>query len=105
MMRYTYHIDIKSQEVVSILDIIFIVKSFSLQHTSPNITVKEVYFLIYPTTSLKIIHLIYFNNTSIKPAVLDGSNKIILADWLNKKSLECTSNNDIPIKIPDYSYV
>ena len=38
-------------------------------------------------------------------AVLDGGNEVILASWLNKKSLECTSNNDKPIKIPDYLYV
>ena len=34
-----------------------------------------------------------------------GGNEIILANWLNGKSLECTSNNDIPINILDYSYV
>ena len=46
-----------------------------------------------------------FNNTSIKPVALDGGTENILANWLDKKSLKHTSYNDIPIKIPDYSYV
>ena len=32
----------------------------------------------------------YINNIAIKPVVLDGRNEIILAYWLNKKSIECT---------------
>ena len=44
----------------------------------------------------------YFHNTSTKPAVLDGGDEIILANWLDKKSLECESSNDIPIKISDF---
>ena len=31
--------------------------------------------------------------------------RLFLAYWLIKKSLKCTINNDIPIKLPDYSYV
>ena len=37
--------------------------------------------------------------------MLDGDDEIILGNWLNKKSLESTSNNDTCFKIPDYSYV
>ena len=44
----------------------------------------------------------YFNNTSIKPVVLDASDEIILAKWLSKKYLDYTRNNDISIKIPNY---
>ena len=44
------------------------------------------------------------NNTSIKPAVSDGGSEVNPGNWLNKTSLQCTSNNDIPIKIPDYTY-
>ena len=46
----------------------------------------------------------YFNYTSIKPAVVDGGDEIILVDWVNKKSFECASNNDTPMKKPDYLY-
>ena len=37
--------------------------------------------------------------------MIDDDNEIILAYCLNKKSLECASNNDIPIKIPDHLYI
>ena len=47
----------------------------------------------------------YFNITSIKPAMLDEGDEIILANWLNKKSLEYASNKNIPVQMPNYSYV
>ena len=37
--------------------------------------------------------------------VLDGGNKIILANWPNDKHIICTINNDIPIEIPSHPYV
>ena len=42
----------------------------------------------------------YFNKTDITPMVLDGSNKIILANWPN--DVICNVNNDIPFKIPSF---
>ena len=47
----------------------------------------------------------YFNKTDTKPVVLDGSNKIILANWPNNKHIECNINNDIRVKIPSFPYV
>ena len=47
----------------------------------------------------------YFNKTDIKPAVLDGGNEIILANWPNNKHIECNINNDIPVNIPSFPYV
>ena len=47
----------------------------------------------------------YFNKTDIKPAVLDGSNDTILANWPNNKHIECNINNNIPVKIPNFTYV
>ena len=47
----------------------------------------------------------YFNKTDIKPAVLDGGNKIILANWPNNKHIECNVNSDIPVKRPSLPYV
>ena len=41
--------------------------------------------------------LFYYNKTDITPAVLDGSNKIILANWPADKHIICSINNDIPI--------
>ena len=47
----------------------------------------------------------YFNKTDIKPAVHDGGNEIILANWSNNKHIECNVNNNIPVKIPSFPYV
>ena len=47
----------------------------------------------------------YFNRTDITPAVLDGGNEIILANWPNAKDIICNINNDIPIRIPSHPYV
>ena len=45
----------------------------------------------------------YLNDTTIKPAACLGGKEIIVANWLNKKSIECTSNSDIPVTLPDYT--
>ena len=47
----------------------------------------------------------YFNNTEVKPAVLDGGHEIILANWPNNKHVICSDNNDIPVKTPSHPYV
>ena len=47
----------------------------------------------------------YFNNTEVKPAVLDGGHEIILANWPNNKHMICNDNSNIPIKIQSHQYV
>ena len=47
----------------------------------------------------------YSNNTEVKPAVLDGGHKIILANWPNNKHVICNDNNNIPVKVPSHPYV
>ena len=37
--------------------------------------------------------------------MFDSGDDIILANWLNGISLKCTINNDVPIKLPDFSLV
>ena len=49
--------------------------------------------------------LFYYNKTDITPAVLDGENEIILANWPTNKHISCSINNDIPIEIPSHLYV
>ena len=39
------------------------------------------------------------------PAVLDGGNKIILANWPADKHIICSINNYIPIEIPSHPHV
>ena len=47
----------------------------------------------------------YFNKTDVSPTVLDGGDKIVLANWANDKHIICNVNNDIPIRIPSHPYV
>ena len=47
----------------------------------------------------------YFNNTDMKPSVLDGGYEIILANWPNTIYVICNDNHNFPIKIPSHSYV
>ena len=47
----------------------------------------------------------YYNKTDITPAVLDGGDEIILANWPNDKHIICNINNDIAVKIPSHPYV
>ena len=49
--------------------------------------------------------LFYYNKTDITPAVLDGGNEIILANWQADKHIIWSINNHIPIEIPSHPYV
>ena len=49
--------------------------------------------------------MFYYNKTDITPAVLDGGNEIILANWPTDKHINCSINKDIPIEIPSHPYV
>ena len=42
--------------------------------------------------------LFYYNKTDFTPAVFNGGNEIILANWPADKHRICSINNDIPIK-------
>ena len=46
----------------------------------------------------------YFNNTDVKPAVLDGGYQIILTNWSSYKRIICAHNNNIPIDMPSHPY-
>ena len=47
----------------------------------------------------------YYNKTHITPTILDGGNKILLANWPDDIHIICTINNDILIKIQSHPYV
>ena len=47
----------------------------------------------------------YYNKTDITLKVLNGGNKIILANWPDDNHIISTINNDIPIKILSHPYV
>ena len=47
----------------------------------------------------------FYNKTDVKPAILDGGNEIILANWPKSKYVICKDNHEYPIKIPRHPYI
>ena len=47
----------------------------------------------------------YYNKTDVKPSILDGGYEIVLANWPSFKRIVCSTHNNIPIEIPNHSYV
>ena len=79
---------------------------FVIKHKSKYSCVSAIYFNL-GTESIKenFNFAYYFDETDIKPAVLDGGSEIILMNWPNNKHIECNVDNDIPVKIPRIPYV
>ena len=79
---------------------------FVVKHKSKYICESVIYFILGSEIMMGNCNFgYYFNKTDIKPVVLDGRNKIILANWPNNKHIECNINNDIPVKIPSFPYI
>ena len=69
-----------------------------VKHKSTYSSESKTYFNLCSEISKESCNFAYyFNGPSIKSAVLDGRNKIILANWPNNKHIECNINNDIPV--------
>ena len=48
--------------------------------------------------------IFYCNKTDVKPAILDGGQQIILANWPSYKKITCVHNNNILTNIPSHPY-
>ena len=78
---------------------------FVVRHKSIHSCESTIYFDLDTDIIKKNCDFIfYYSKSDITPAVLDGGNKIILANWPNNKHIICTINNDL-IKIPSHPYV
>ena len=79
---------------------------FTVKHKTSYICESAIYFNLNTNIIKEICDFkFYYNKTDIIPTVLHGGNEIILANWPNNKHIICTSNNDIPVKIPSHPYV
>ena len=47
----------------------------------------------------------YYNETDVKPSILDGGYEIVLANQPSYKRIVCSTHNNIPIEIPSHPYV
>ena len=79
---------------------------FVVKHKSSYSCESAIYFNLTTDIIRKNCNFnFYYNKTDITPAVLDGGDEIILANWPNDKHIICNINNDIPVKIPSHPYV
>ena len=79
---------------------------FVIKHISKYSCESAIYYNLGSEIIKENCNFAYcFNKTNIKPAGLDGGNKIILANWPYNKHFKCNINNDIPVKIPSFPYV
>ena len=85
----------------------FIVKNFFAVKLKSRYSCESVIFFNLGVDIIKkhCNFLYYFNKTDIKPSVLDGGHDIILEKLANDKHIVCNFNNDIPVKIPSFSYI
>ena len=83
-----------------------IVKNFLLlKHKSSYSCESAIYFNLTTDVIRKNCNFdFYYNKTDVTSTVLDGGDKIILANWPNDKHIICNINNDIPVKISSHSY-
>ena len=103
------YISLRQQELVSCKKIgheFYCEELFIVKHKSCYSHESAIYFNL----STDIIQNncdfdFYFNKTNVTPAVLDGGDEIVLANWPNDKHIICNINNDIPIRIPSHPYV
>ena len=79
---------------------------FVVKHRSQHNCKSAIYFNSYAKIIEENCEFQYFyNKTDVKPAVLDGGNEIILANWPKYKYVICKDNHEYPIKIPRHPYV
>ena len=76
-----------------------------VRHKTIHSCKSAIYFNLSTEIKQNCDFLFYYNKTDITPAVLDGGNEIILANWPADKHIICSINNDIPIEIPSHSYI
>ena len=102
------YINVRQQELSAFKGIgyeFFCEELFVVRHKSMHNCESVIYFdldknIIKQNCDFKF----YYNKTDITPAVLDGGNEIILANWPNDKHIICTINNDLPIEILSHPY-
>ena len=79
---------------------------FVVKHRSQHNCESAIYFDSNEEIIKKNCEFQYFyNKTDVKPAVLDGGNVIILANWPKSKYVICKDNHEYPIKIPRHLYI
>ena len=79
---------------------------FVVKHRSQHNWESAIYFDLNTEIIKENCKFQYFyNKTDVKPAILDGGNEIVLANWPKSKYVICKDNHEYHIKIPRHPYV
>ena len=79
---------------------------FAVKSKSRNSCASAIYFNLDAEIIKENCNFSFnFNETDIRPSVLDGGHEIILANWPSYKKIMCSFNNNIPVDIPSHPYV
>ena len=97
------YINVRQQELATCKRIgykFFCKELFAVRHKSIHSCERAITFALdKDIIKCNCNFIFYYNKTDITLTVLDGGNKIILANWPNDKHIICTINNHIPIQI------
>ena len=108
-LNYKTYVSIRQQELRTCKRIgyeVYCKELLVVKHKSRYSCESMIYFNLNAETIKENCKFkFYYNKTDVMPAVLDGGNEIVLANWPNDKHIICNINNDIPIKIPSHPYV
>ena len=108
-LNFEVYINICHQELATCKQIsyeFYCKELFVVRHKTIHSCKSAIYFdLNTEIIKQNCDFLFYYNKTDSTSAVLDGGNKIILANWPADKHIICSINNDIPIEIPSHPYV
>ena len=95
------YINIHQQELATCKRIgykLYCKELFVVRHKSIHSCESAIYFDLYTDIIKKNCDFVfYYNKLDITLTVLNGGNKIILANWPNNKHIIYNINNDIPI--------
>lgn len=78
---------------------------FLVKHQSAHSCPSAIYYNTSSEHLYQFCKFNYFYNTTVTPSVLDGGNKILLANMLTSKKLVCDYDNELAKPIPTFDYV
>lgn len=78
---------------------------FLVKHKSKHSCASSLFFDLPLNVIKENCEFEYYYNTTVPPSVLDGGDKIVLANILSEKKLICSENYNLATPLPSHDYV